>query len=151
MEEYYYKRSHVPKFGSWDWNDHNNFPYTNCFDSVTQPGSLRYSYSAESEDRDLYGTADFYDNHVVSSTMLLNVPRKRAKVTDKHEKEIKKKNWVSKMDIELKPNPQPNLIPTSLPIEEDLYNISPHLPYAKVKKRRGLCFFSTCFLPACIA
>ncbi|GAU29601.1 hypothetical protein TSUD_164490 [Trifolium subterraneum] len=66
MEEYYYKRSQVPKFGSWDWNDHN-FPYTKCFDSATQPGSLRYSYSAESEDRDLY----------VSPTMLLNVPRKR--------------------------------------------------------------------------
>ncbi|WJX76079.1 hypothetical protein P8452_59538 [Trifolium repens] len=122
MEEYYYKRSQVPKFGSWDWNDHNNFPYTKCFDSATQPG-------------------DFYDNHVVSPTMLLNVPRKRAKIHDQHEKKTKKKNWVNNMDI----------VPTSEPIEEDLYNISPHIPYAKVKKRRGLCFFSSCFLPTCIA
>jgi len=58
----------------------------------------------------------------------------QAKMSDKHEKEIKKKNWVRKMDIEPSPNPQPNLKPTSNPIEEDLYNISPHLPYGKVKK-----------------
>jgi len=58
----------------------------------------------------------------------------QAKVSDKHEKEIKKKNWISKMDIEPRPNPQSNLILTSNPIEEDLYNISPHLHYAKVKK-----------------
>ncbi|XP_045797051.1 uncharacterized protein LOC123891256 [Trifolium pratense] len=143
MEEYYYKRSQVPKFGSWDWNDHNNIPYTKCFDSATQPGSLRYSYSAESEDRDLYVTRDFYGNHIVSPTMLLNVPRKRAKVRDQNEKETKKKNWVNNMDIVI--------VPTSEPIEEDLYNISPHIPYAKVKKRRGLWFFSSCFLPTCIA
>lgn len=70
----------------------------------------------------------------------------QAKVTDKHEKEIKKKNWVSKKDIELKPNPQPNLIPTSLPIEEDLYNISPHLPYAKVKKVHTPCLILYSFI-----
>jgi hypothetical protein len=48
----------------------------------------------------------------------------QAKVHDQHEKETKKKNWVNNMDI----------VPTSEPIEEDLYNISPHIPYAKVKK-----------------
>ncbi|CAL5191899.1 unnamed protein product [Lathyrus oleraceus] len=148
MEEYYYKRSHVPAFGSWDWNDdHSNFPYTKCFDSARQPGSLSYSYS-ESEDRDLYGTGDFYDNHVVSPTRIL-VPRKRAKMRDEHEKETKKKNLVNNVHIEQ------NLtaLPTSKPIDDDddLYNISPHLRYAKVKKRRRLCFFSSCFLPACNA
>ncbi|KAL5057665.1 hypothetical protein RYX36_029269, partial [Vicia faba] len=132
--EHYYKRSHVPAFGSWDWNDdHNNFPYTKCFDSARQPASLCYSYS-ESEDRDLYVTEDFYDNHIVSPTRIL-VPRKRAK------------NLVNNTHIEQSLTP----LPTSKPIDDDdLYNISPHLRYTKVKKRRRLCFFSSCFLPACI-
>lgn len=51
---------------------------------------------------------------------------------DEHEKETKKKNLVNNIHIEQ------NLtaLPTSKPTDDDddLYNISPHLRYAKVKK-----------------
>ncbi|XP_061351856.1 uncharacterized protein LOC133296807 isoform X2 [Gastrolobium bilobum] len=146
MEEYYYKRSHIPAFGSWDWND--NLPFTECFESARQAGLLRYSYS-ESEDRDLYVTGDLYENDVVTPAMIV-VPRRRAKVRDQHEKETKKKNWVSDMDID---SPSPIALPRSTPkpVDEDLYQISPGLLYAKAKKKRRLCFFSSCLLPTCIA
>ncbi|BAT96968.1 hypothetical protein VIGAN_09030100 [Vigna angularis var. angularis] len=86
MEEYYYKRHHVPAFGSWDWND--NLPFTQCFESARQAGLLRYSYS-ESEDRDLYVTGDLYENDVVTPAMIV-VPRRREKVRCQHEKRSKK-------------------------------------------------------------
>ncbi|KAK7339061.1 hypothetical protein VNO77_19704 [Canavalia gladiata] len=144
--EYYYKKNHVPAFGSWDWNE--NLPFTQCFESATQAGLLRCSYS-ESEDRDLYVTGDLYENDVVTPAMIV-VPRTRAKVRDQHEKERKMKNWVSDVDIEA-PSPSPVPRPTPKPVDEDLYKISPGLLYAKAKKKRGLCFFSSCLLPTCIA
>lgn len=146
MEEYYYKRSHVPAFGSWDWND--NLPFTQCFESARQAGLLRYSYS-ESEDRDLYVAGDLYENDVVTPAMIV-VPRRRAKVRDQQEKEAKKKNWVSDVNVE-PPSPTTLPRPTPKPVDEDLYKISPGLLYAKTKKKRGLCFFSSCLLPTCIA
>ncbi|XP_057440491.1 uncharacterized protein LOC130732466 isoform X2 [Lotus japonicus] len=141
MEEYYYKRNHVPAFGSWDWND--NFPFTQCFESARQAGLVRHSYS-QSEDRDLYVTGDLYEKKDVSSTMIVD-PRRRAMDRDHHERETKKKNWVSDMDSE-----PPKLTPK--PVDEDLYMISPEFHLAKVKKKRSvLCLFSSCLLPTCIA
>lgn len=46
---------------------------------------------------------------------------------DHHERETKKKNWVSDMDSE-----PPKLTPK--PVDEDLYMISPEFHLAKVKK-----------------
>ncbi|KAI4354184.1 hypothetical protein L6164_003076 [Bauhinia variegata] len=145
MEEFYFKRSHVPAFGSWDWND--NLPFTQCFESARQTGFPRYSYS-ESEDRDLYVTGDLYENDVVTPAMIV-VPRRRAKVRDQHEKEeAKKQDWVS--DVKEPPSPTPQPRPTPKPVDEDLYKISPELLYAKTKKKRGLCLLSSCLLPTCI-
>ncbi|KAK7256163.1 hypothetical protein RIF29_29600 [Crotalaria pallida] len=148
MEDYYYKRSHVPAFGSWDWND--NLPFTQCFESARQAGLLRYSYS-ESEDRDLYVAGDLYENDVVTPAMIV-VPRRKAKVRDQNEKEAKKKNWVRDVNFVESPCPTPLPRPTPKPVDEDLYKISPGLLYEKTKKKRGrMCFFCSCLLPTCIA
>lgn len=64
----------------------------------------------------------------------------QAKMRDEHEKETKKKNLVNNIHIEQ------NLtaLPTSKPIDDDdLYNISPHLRYAKVKKVHTPFYFFT--------
>ncbi|KAL5165539.1 hypothetical protein HKD37_18G050654 [Glycine soja] len=147
FQECHYKKSQVPAFGSWDWND--NLPFTQCFESARQAGLLRCSYS-ESEERDLYVTGDLYENNVVTPAMIV-VPRRRAKVVDQHEKETKLKNWISDDVDSEPPSPTPLPRPTSKPVDEDLYKISPGLLYAKAKKKRGLCFFSSCLLPTCVA
>ncbi|KAE9622126.1 hypothetical protein Lal_00033115 [Lupinus albus] len=144
MEEYYYKRSNVPAFGSWDWND--NMPFTQCFESARQVGLLHYTYT-ESEDRDLYVEGDLYENDIVTPTMIV-VPRRRAKVRDQQEKEAKKKNWVRNVNVVEPPCSTSLSRPTPKPVDEDLYKISPGFLYERTKKKRGLCFFSSCL---CIA
>ncbi|PON75108.1 pathogenic type III effector avirulence factor Avr AvrRpt-cleavage: cleavage site protein [Parasponia andersonii] len=141
MEDY--RRTHLPAFGSWDWND--NVPFTQCFESARQAGLLRYSYS---EDRDLYVTGDLYENDVVTPAMIV-VPRRRTKVRDPDVKKAKHQSWVT--DLKEPPSPPPMPRPTPKPVDEDLYKISPELLFAKHKKKRGLSFFSSCLLPTCIA
>ncbi|XP_031252189.1 uncharacterized protein LOC116110100 [Pistacia vera] len=143
MEDYYYKRSHVPAFGSWDWN--NDLPFTQCFESAREAGLLRYSYS---EDRDLYVAGDLYQNDVVTPAMIV-VPRRRTKVRDSHAKDEKKQNWTVSDVIE-PPSPTPMANVTPKPVDEDLYKISPELLYAKTKKKGVLGFFSSCLLPTCV-
>ncbi|KAJ0052826.1 hypothetical protein Pint_03076 [Pistacia integerrima] len=143
MEDYYYKRSHVPAFGSWDWN--NDLPFTQCFESAREAGLLRYSYS---EDRDLYVAGDLYQNDVVTPAMIV-VPRRRTKVRDSHAKDEKKQNW-SVSDVIEPPSPTPMATLTPKPVDEDLYKISPELLYAKTKKKGVLGFFSSCLLPTCV-
>lgn len=60
---------------------------------------------------------------------------------DQHEKETKMKNLVNNIQFEQSLTP----LPTSKPIDDDddLYNISPHLRYAKVKKVPTLFYFFT--------
>ncbi|XP_062172626.1 uncharacterized protein LOC133878133 [Alnus glutinosa] len=142
MEDYC-KMSRVPAFGSWDWND--DMPFTQCFESARQAGLLRYSYS---EERDLYVAGDLYENDVVTPAMIV-VPRRRNKVRDPYVKEAKKESWVG--CVEEPPSPAPVRRPTPKPVDEDLYKISPELLYAKRKKKRGLRFFSSCLMPACVA
>ncbi|XP_004510211.1 uncharacterized protein [Cicer arietinum] len=134
MEEYQFKRNHVPAFGSWDWND--NLPFTQCFESATQAGFLSYTYSQTNQDQDLY----------VTPAMIV-VPRTREKVRSQHEKDVKKQNWVSNV-VKEPQSPTPISRPTPKPVDEDLYKISPELLYAKTTKKRGFCFFPSCF---CIA
>ncbi|XVF32075.1 hypothetical protein REPUB_Repub17cG0050600 [Reevesia pubescens] len=141
----YYRRSHVPAFGSWDWN--NDLPFTQCFESARQAGLLRYSYS---EDRDLYVAGDLYENDVVTPAMIV-VPRRRTKVRESHAKEGKKQSWEVCSDVKEPPSPTPMGRPTPKPVDEDLYKISPELLFAKPKKKRGLSFFSSCCLvPTCV-
>ncbi|KAK8701881.1 hypothetical protein V6N13_020259 [Hibiscus sabdariffa] len=143
MDEYY-TRSQVPAFGSWDWN--NDLPFTQCFESARQAGLLRYSYS---EDRDLYVAGDLYDNDVVTPAMIV-VPRRRTKVRRSNVKEGKRQSWESS-DVKEPPSPTPiHHRPTPKPVDEDLYKISPHLLYAKPRKKRGLSFFASCMVPACV-
>ncbi|XP_057451447.1 uncharacterized protein LOC130743285 isoform X2 [Lotus japonicus] len=145
MDEYYYKRNHVPAFGSWDWND--NLPFTQCFESARQAGLLRYSYAA-SEEQDLYVAGDLYENHVVTPAMIV-VPRRREKVRGPQDKDVKKQNWVN--SVKEPQNTGPISRPTPKPVDEDLYKISPELLYVKSTKKRGFCFFLSCLLPTCIA
>ncbi|KAK8631119.1 hypothetical protein V6N13_079882 [Hibiscus sabdariffa] len=117
----YYRRSHVPAFGSWDWN--NDLPFTQCFESARPAGLLRYTYS---QDRDLYVAAgDLYENHVLTTAMIV-VPRTRGRVRDKKER------W----ELEEAPNPAPMPRPTPKPVDEDLYKISPDLLYAYAKPKK---------------
>ncbi|GMI73476.1 hypothetical protein like AT5G48500 [Hibiscus trionum] len=137
----YYRRRHVPAFGSWDWNSDADLPFTQCFESARQAGLLRYTYS---RDRDLYVAGDLYENHVLAPAMIV-VPRTRGRVRESHNKEdTKKQRW------EEAPNPRPRPRPTPKPVDEDLYKISPDLLYAKPKKKRGLSFLSRCLVPTCV-
>ncbi|GKU85917.1 hypothetical protein SLEP1_g517 [Rubroshorea leprosula] len=142
MEDYYFKRSHVPAFGSWDWND--DLSFTQCFESARQAGLLRYSYS---EDRDLYVAGDLYENDVVTPAMIV-VPRRRTKVRQEHGKEKEGKKQSKWEELPSPPTP-PRTRPAPKPVDEDLYKISPELLYAKPRKKRGLGFFSSCLGPAC--
>ncbi|KAF5470272.1 hypothetical protein F2P56_010796 [Juglans regia] len=143
MDQDYYMRSHVPAFGSWDWND--DLPFTQCFESAREAGLLRYSFS---EERDLYVAGDLYENNVVTPAMIV-VPRRRTKVRGPYVKEDKKQSWVS--DVE-EPTSPPTSMPRAAPkpVDEDLYKISPEVLYAKTRKKRGLRFFTSCLLPTCV-
>ncbi|KAL2488235.1 hypothetical protein Fot_41578 [Forsythia ovata] len=151
MDEFYFRRSHVPAFGSWDCND--DLPFTQCFESATQPGIFRYSYS--DEDRDLYVAGDLYENDVVTPAMIV-VPRRRAKARYPREKEGKKEAaaWVvCDYDSDMKTPPSPvTAAPAPRPphkaVDEDLYKISPELLRAQTKRKKSWGFFSSCLKPA---
>ncbi|GMP90216.1 hypothetical protein CsSME_00041445 [Camellia sinensis var. sinensis] len=148
MEEFSFRGSHVPAFGSWDCNN-DDLPFTQCFESARQPGLHRYSYS---EDRDLYVSGDLYQNDVVTPAMIV-VPRRRVSAKT-HGKEAKRKGWeVGDMKepashVSPPPPPPPRNAPRA--VDEDLYQISPDLLYAKLKRKRGRGLFSSCLLPTCI-
>ncbi|XP_054789744.1 uncharacterized protein LOC129295270 isoform X1 [Prosopis cineraria] len=146
-ENYFYKRTQVPAFGSWDWDE--SLQFTQCFESARQAGLMRNSYSDDSEERDLYVAGDLYENDVVIPAMIV-VPRRRtlqAKVRKQNEKEGKKQNWVSS-DVKETSTRSPEK-PNPKPVDEDLYKISPELLYAKTRKKRGFGFFSSCLMPTC--
>ncbi|XP_017644237.1 uncharacterized protein LOC108484849 [Gossypium arboreum] len=143
----YYRRSHVPAFGSWDWN--NDLPFTQCFETARQTGLLRYSYS---EDRDLYVAGDLYENDVVTPAMIV-VPRKKKKVGESHVKEGKKQRWEVSEEKAAAAATSPIIMakPTPKPVDEDLYKISPDLLYAKPKKKKALRLLSSCLVPSCLS
>ncbi|KAG2669709.1 hypothetical protein I3760_14G046000 [Carya illinoinensis] len=140
MEDYY-MRSHVPAFGSWDWND--DLPFTQCFESAREAGLLRYSFS---EERDLYVAGDLYENNVVTPAMIV-VPRRRTKARGPYAKEDKKQSWVSDVEEPTSPTDTPRAAPK--PVDEDLYKISPDA-YAKSRKKKGLRLFTSCLMPPCV-
>ncbi|KAI3450119.1 hypothetical protein Pfo_006784 [Paulownia fortunei] len=152
MDEFYFRRSHVPAFGSWDCND--DLPFTQCFESARQAGLLRYSYS---EDRDLYVAGDLYENDVVTPAMIV-VPRRRGKTGYPKEREGKKDAWMMcDCDCELKSPASPVLASPTTPrrpapkaVDEDLYKISPRLLRQHAKRKRGWGMFSSCLRPACV-
>ncbi|CAI9107297.1 OLC1v1006622C1 [Oldenlandia corymbosa var. corymbosa] len=155
MEEYYFnvKRGHIPAFGSWDCN--NDLPFTQCFESATQAGLLRYSYS---EDRDLYVAGDLYQNDVVTPAMIV-VPRRRVKSSYQGGKEAKGggEAWVvcdceNGVTLKAPPSPLPPSPPRRAPkaVDEDLYKISPELLRAKPRKKSGWRLFSSCLVPSCV-
>ncbi|KAI9078943.1 hypothetical protein K1719_039092 [Acacia pycnantha] len=150
-ENYFYKRTQVPAFGSWDWDE--SLQFTQCFESARQAGLTRNSYSDDSEERDLYVAGDLYENDVVIPAMIV-VPRRRTKVRKQNEKVGKKQNWVS--DVKEPSSRSPDVVAepamkkmTPKPVDEDLYKISPELLYARTRKKRGFGFFSSCLMPTC--
>ncbi|XP_057965234.1 uncharacterized protein LOC131155817 isoform X2 [Malania oleifera] len=142
MEEYY-KRSHIPAFGSWDCSD--DMPFTECFESAKQAGLLRYSYS---EDRDLYVARDFYDNDVMTPAMIV-VPRRRIKGRYPHVKEVEKQGWAGDVMKE-PPSPFPQRRPAPKAVDEDLYKIPPELLHQRPRKKTVLGFLASCLLPTCV-
>ncbi|PIN08017.1 hypothetical protein CDL12_19415 [Handroanthus impetiginosus] len=149
MDEFNFRRSHVPAFGSWDCNN-DDLPFTQCFDSARQAGLIRYSYS---EERDLYVAGDLYENDVVTPAMIV-VPRHRGKKGYAKEKGEKKDGWVvCDCEYDLKESPNPvfdSATPPRRPkaIDEDLYKISPDL--LRTKRKNAWSFFSDCLRPTCL-
>ncbi|KAK4338658.1 hypothetical protein RND71_043145 [Anisodus tanguticus] len=148
--KYYYKRSQVPAFGSWDCNDVDDFPipFTECFESAREGGLFNYSYSL---DTDLYVTGDLYQNHIVTPTMIV-VPRRKKKASYRG---AKKDAWVmcdcekeSPNPVLLSPQTTAKRVPKK-PVDEDLYKISPDLLYSKSKMKGIRGFISSCLLPTC--
>ncbi|CAH8363050.1 unnamed protein product [Eruca vesicaria subsp. sativa] len=156
----YYRRGHVPAFGSWDWND--AVPFTQCFETATttttqqhqqqQPSFLHYA--PYTQDRDLYLAGDLYDNHhLVAAPAVILVPRRRAKVGQEPKKASSKEQH--KFKTEARESDAPISCPTPVvkrrtkPVDEDLYRISPTLLTVKSTKKRGGGFgcISRCFLP----
>ncbi|KAI5679894.1 hypothetical protein M9H77_01121 [Catharanthus roseus] len=129
MEDYYFKRSHVPAFGSWDCNE--DLPFTQCFESARQAGLLRYTYP--DQDRDLYVAGDLYENDVLTPTMIV-VPRRRVKGTKGGE------SWVvcdcECGGVKQPPSPPPPSPPRRAPkaVDEDLYKISPEILHSKPRR-----------------
>ncbi|XP_057780969.1 uncharacterized protein LOC130999459 [Salvia miltiorrhiza] len=150
MDEFNFKRSHVPAFGSWDCN--GELPFTQCFESAREAGLLRCSYT---EERDLYVAGDLYENDAFTPAMIV-VPRHRGKNSRK--KEGKKKNgsvvWDCGFDdLKAPPSPAGAAAPPCRPqpkaVDEDLYKISPDLLRAQSKRKRPWKLFSSC-LPSCL-
>ncbi|XP_022156085.1 uncharacterized protein LOC111023056 [Momordica charantia] len=143
MEDYYYRRNYIPSFGNWDWNDH--LPFTQCFDSST---TAAYAGAAHgySEVRDLYVAGDLYHNDVVTPAMIV-VPRsttKRHRQVREGKKETDTETETATVQQKATTKPKPK------PVDEDLYKISPHLLSAKPKKKRGLSYIASCFVPTCL-
>ncbi|XP_073014968.1 uncharacterized protein [Primulina eburnea] len=137
MEEFYFRRSHVPAFGSWDICN-EDLPFTQCFESARQAEALRFSYS---EDRDLYVAGDLYENDVVTPAVIV-VPRRRRRGKAGEEKEKKEEEWVV-CDCECE---EAKVVGKA--VDEDLYKISPKLLRARHTRKRGWSLLSSC-LRAC--
>ncbi|KAL3653255.1 hypothetical protein CASFOL_002936 [Castilleja foliolosa] len=134
MDEFYFQRSHVPAFGSWDCYD--DMPFTQCFESARQAGLLKYTYS---EERDLYVAGDLYENDILTPAMIV-VPRSKPGKTEyPKEKEGKKETWAG-CKCECGPESPPRAAAKA--VDEDLYKISPHLlrQQPKRKERMGYLF-----------
>ncbi|KAG8388867.1 hypothetical protein BUALT_Bualt02G0169700 [Buddleja alternifolia] len=149
MDEFYFRRSHVPAFGSWDCND--DLPFTECFESARQAGMFRYN--SYSDDRDLYVAGDLYENDVVTPAMIV-VPRRRGKGAGySKEKEEKKQGWVVSCDSDndLKEAAESGPARRVKAVDEDLYKISPHILRQHANRKRGWGFFSSCLRPTCVS
>ncbi|KVI11532.1 uncharacterized protein LOC112508013 [Cynara cardunculus var. scolymus] len=134
----YYRRNQIPAFGSWNCND--DLPFTQCFESATQPGLISCSYT---EDRDLYVAGDLYRNNIVTPAIIV-APRRRG-----YTKEVKKDAWVANCDCDEKKEAPTPVARSRKAVDEDLYKISPELLRAKPRRRRWG-WFSSCMLPACV-
>ncbi|KAL3625741.1 hypothetical protein CASFOL_030270 [Castilleja foliolosa] len=137
MDEFYFQRSHVPAFGSWDC--YNDMPFTQCFESARQAGLLRYSYAGE---RDLYVAGDLYKNDILTPAVIV-VPRSTPGKTGK------KEAWAGcNCECGLALESPPKAAPKA--VDEDLYKISPRLLRQQPKRKRGWGIFSSCVRPTCV-
>ncbi|KAL6524280.1 hypothetical protein OROGR_016714 [Orobanche gracilis] len=136
MDEFYFERSHVPAFGSWQFHDVQEF--TQCFESARQAGQLRYSCF---KDDDLYVMGDLYDNDILTPAKII-VPRSRgARVKTGYPKDREgKKNAHVECDYDCEVE-RVGCAATKA-VDEDLYKISPHLlcQNPKMQKRMGHLF-----------
>ncbi|XP_010244077.1 PREDICTED: uncharacterized protein LOC104587988 [Nelumbo nucifera] len=155
MDVDYWKRSHVPAFGNWDYA--NDLPITQYFESARQAGLLRYSAC----ERDLYVVSDFYGNDDLKKPPKTAVSRRKTKEVEKrytqHDKEPKKQGRVC--DVTGPPSkdqeayvhrhqPPPPRAPKA--VDEDLYKIPPELLRSYPRKKKMFGFFSRCLVPTCV-
>ncbi|KAF5179357.1 ubiquitin hydrolase [Thalictrum thalictroides] len=141
-----YKRSHIPAFGNWDYED--GLPITQYFESARQAGLIRYSYAEE--DLYSYSTAPAYFDQNHDKDLYLKPTNTTIDVVQR-----RKKRQVRVYDVEQTARQQQQQSATlRVPkaVDEDLYKIPPELlykTYPKKKKRFG--FFSKCLVPSCAA
>ncbi|KAL9227493.1 hypothetical protein vseg_003176 [Gypsophila vaccaria] len=164
MDEYRWNNYHVPAFGSWDYCENDNLPYTQCFESARAVGSLvRYgSYNSDDVEhhRDLYVAGDLYQNDVVTPAVIL-VPRRVRKGGSnnvKGGKKQEKQEWGG-YSCDIKQQLSPVVSPTynnkstvskSKAIDQDLYQIPPEFYHLKPRRKRGFGLFSSCLQPTCV-
>ncbi|KAL6564942.1 hypothetical protein OROMI_016392 [Orobanche minor] len=143
MDEFYFERSHVPVFGSWQC--HGVQEFTQCFESARQAGQLRCRYS---EDHDLYVIGDLYDNDILTPAKII-VPRSReARVKTGNPKEREgKKDAQVECDYDCEVG-RVGWAATKA-VDEDLYKISPHLLRQNPKRKRMGYLFKLPAAPMC--
>ncbi|KDP23776.1 hypothetical protein JCGZ_23609 [Jatropha curcas] len=170
MDEWKRTSGQIPAFG--DWENANEMPITQYFESARQAGLIRYSSSSGECDQYMHGhgSSDLYASDlkkppsrdlgppIKTRGRERRVPRvkeqkklgKVCDVTEPPRKQHMSMYTVShgKNDNDV-PHPRPKL-PTrpTKAVDEDLYKIPPELLHSYKRKKKMSGFFS-CFAPAC--
>ncbi|KAF9610671.1 hypothetical protein IFM89_023927 [Coptis chinensis] len=155
-----FKRSHVPAFGNWDYED--GLPITQYFESARQAGLFRYTYNGEA---DLYSCSGYdYEQDLYKKPATITVvPRRKMKTKEAdyqpHVTGQRKQRKVYDVEQTARQRQQCQKSKTVLPsnrapkaVDEDLYKIPPELLYSSYpKKKITFGFFSRCLVPSCAA
>ncbi|XVE62656.1 hypothetical protein DITRI_Ditri06bG0136600 [Diplodiscus trichospermus] len=168
MDDYCMRRSgQIPAFG--DWDNANELPITQYFESARQAGLIRFSSS--SGESNPYVPADLYAVDSRKHFRNLAPPRTVSRVREKHNVERQKKGGRvcdvteepprkyrhqhphQHLPISSNPNKKQVVPPKRLPVrppkpvDEDLYKIPPELLHSS--KRKKMPGFFSCLVPAC--
>ncbi|GKV13577.1 hypothetical protein SLEP1_g24572 [Rubroshorea leprosula] len=168
MDDYYFKRSgQIPAFG--DWENANQLPITQYFESARQAGLLRYS-SSSGDSHPYTVREDFYavDTKKYSRNLAADPPRKASRARNRRGPQIKEQKRQGKVcdcDVTAPPRKQahakrntqqiqndvdaPRRLGPRPPkaVDEDLYKIPPEL--LNSSKRKKMPGFFACLVPAC--
>lgn len=134
----------IPVFGEWD--KANDLPITQYFESARQAGLIRHScHSSLQQNPNLYfQQPHFYAPHTKTKEAINKKRCPEQKWTRKVEKA---RNESGPQRQTVKSTQRPT---NAKPVDEDLYEIPPHL-LPGYKRKRMFGFFSRCLAPPCKA